>query len=256
MLWYKFWLETRWRFIIGLVVLICSAGGSVFSYPLVVKLLPVASHIDLGNSRLAQEVAQAVELSRTFGGYIWMHWFQQNFIQLWTLFAILIGSGGLVTRESGGSGLFTLSLPVSRERMLVTRVLTGLAELLVLSFVPALLIPLLSPAIGQSYGVLDALVYATCVFVAGAVFFCGAILLSTEFPDLWRPLLFALGAAMFLGVWEQFTREGARFGVFHLMSAEVYFRGGSVPWIGLAASAMVSAALLYRALVNFERRDF
>ena len=256
MLWYKFWLETRWRFIIGLVVLICSAAGSVFTYPLVERLLPMASHLSLGSSRLALEVAEAVELSRTYGGYIWMHWFQQNFIQIWTLFAILIGAGGLISHEAGGSALFTMSLPVSRREMLATRVWTGLAELLMLSLVPALLIPLMSPAIGQAFGIGDALVYAACVFVAGAVFFCLTILLSTEFADLWRPLMLALGVAMFLGVWEQFTGEGARFGVFHLMSAESYFRGAGVPWLGLLASVMVSAALLYRASVNFERRDF
>ena len=48
MLWYKSWLETRWRFVIGLVVLILSACGTVFTYPEVVKLLPLAPQVDLG----------------------------------------------------------------------------------------------------------------------------------------------------------------------------------------------------------------
>ena len=37
MLWYKSWLETRWRFLIGLALLMLSAGGTVLAYPQVVE---------------------------------------------------------------------------------------------------------------------------------------------------------------------------------------------------------------------------
>ncbi len=46
MLWYKSWLETRWRFIIGLVVLMCSAAGTVLAYPKVIKLMPLVPTIE------------------------------------------------------------------------------------------------------------------------------------------------------------------------------------------------------------------
>jgi len=42
MLWYKSWLETRWRFLIGLVLLMIVAAGTVFDYPAVAKLAPLA----------------------------------------------------------------------------------------------------------------------------------------------------------------------------------------------------------------------
>ena len=48
----------------------------------------------------------------------------------------------------------------------------------------------------------------------------------------------------------------SRYGIFGLMSGEVYFRGGGLPWLGLLASAAVSIALYYAAGVNFARRDF
>ena len=44
--------------------------------------------------------------------------------------------------------------------------------------------------------------------------------------------------------------------MFHVMSAESYFRGGGVPWPGLLVSALVSAALIYGAIANISRRDF
>ena len=40
------------------------------------------------------------------------------------------------------------------------------------------------------------------------------------------------------------------------MSGETYFRSGRVPWLGLAAAAVLSAALIAVAAVNVRRRDF
>ena len=40
------------------------------------------------------------------------------------------------------------------------------------------------------------------------------------------------------------------------MSGEVYFRDGVVPWLGLLASAAVTAAAMAAAVANIARQDF
>lgn len=252
MLWYKSWLETRWRFLIGLVLLIFSALSTVFTYPQVLKLLPmVPQHI---NGEIGRRIREAAELARDFRGYVWSDWFRQNLPEKWTLFAVLIGTGGLLAHSSGGGTLFTLSLPVSRRRLLGVRTATGLIELFVLAFVPSLLIPLFSPAIGQHYGLGSAVIQSACLFIAGSVFFSLAALLSTMFNDIWRPLLIALGVAIAVSLVEQAPQVS--YGIFHVMHGESYFRHGALPWVGLLASAAVSVALQYSAMVNIARRDF
>lgn len=255
MLWYKSWLETRWRFLIGLGLLMLSACGAVFTYPQVMKLLPLASRVAVGGE-IGRRIAEAADLARTYRGYMWAQWFRQNLQQSWTLFAVLLGTGGLLSQSSGGGGLYTLSLPLSRNRLVGVRAATGLAELLVLAFVPSILIPLLSPAIGQSYGAGDALVHAGCLFVAGSVFFSLAFLLSTMFTDVWRPLLIVIFGATLLGILEQFLQFPAALSLFRVMSAEVYFRGSGLPWLGLLTTAALSAASLYAATRNIARQDF
>jgi ABC-type transport system involved in multi-copper enzyme maturation permease subunit len=255
MLWYKSWLETRWRFLIGLALLMLSAAATVLTYPEVVKLLTLVPKADLSGP-IGRRVAEAMELSRDYRGYLWSQWFVQKVPQLGTLFAVLLGSGGLLAQASGGAALFTLSLPVTRSRLLGIRTATGLLEWLALAFVPSLLLPLLSPAVGQSYGVAQALVHSACAFVAGAVFFSLAVLLSTVFSDVWRPPLIVLCAAFVLAVFELLFRELSRYSPLGVMSAEVYFRGGGLPWLGLVASAAVSAAALYAASRNLARQDF
>jgi ABC-2 type transport system permease protein len=252
MLWYKSWMETRWRFLIGLVIVICSACATVSMWPRFVELLPLASTVDPGGE-IGRRIKESVEVQRQYRGYVWSQWFGQSLTNLWTLFAVLLGTGGLL---SGGSALFTLSMPASRNRLIGVRTAAGLGELLVLALVPAMVIPLLSPSVGESYRVSDALVHGMCLFIAGAAFFSLAVLLSTVFTDLWRPLLLTLTLALLLALCEQVFRELSPFGIFRVMSAEVYFRTGHLPWLGLLATVAASAAMLYGAAVNIARRDF
>jgi hypothetical protein len=255
MLWYKSWLETRWRFLIGLALLVLSACGSVLGYPQLLKLLPVASTVDV-SGEIGRQIAEAMELARSYRGYVWSQFFRQNMLQMWAVFAVLLGTGGLVAQTSGGGALFTLSLPATRSRLSGVRAATGLAELFVLALLPALVLPVLSPAIGQTYAVTDALIHAACIFVAGSVFFSLTFYLSTVFTDVWRPLLIALCAAAALGLLSVIFADLSRYTPFGVMSGEEYFRGGGLPWLGLLASAAMSAAMLFAATKRIARQDF
>ena len=252
MLWYKSWLETRWRFYIGLGLLLLSAGGIVYVYPQMMKLLPRASELDT-TGELGRRIKEGVELSRDYRGYIWSQWMRQNLAQMATFFAIILGSGGPYAQRSE---LFTLSLPVSRQRVVGVRALAGLGELLAIVFVSTLAIPLVSPSIGQSYSFVEAFVHALCAFVASAAFFSLATLLSTSFSDIWRPLLIACAVAVVLWLAGEVLRDVMPYSIFTVMNGETYFRSGQLPWMGLVACAALSAALLYAAGTNIERRDF
>lgn len=251
MLWRKAWVETRWRALIGLGILLCAAGAMVLLYPQVMRLVPSVPPDD--GSTITRQIREAAALMRDYRGYVFAQWFRQSLPQLWTIMAALLGSGGLLTQ---GTALFTLSLPVSREQLSRVRAIVGLGELLALAIVPTLLVPLLSPAVGESYPLGDALLHALCVFVAGTVFFSVAFLLSTAFADVWRPLLLTLAVAVALVSVEQLLHTRAVHGIFGVMSGDSYFRTGRLPWLGLSASAMASLVLLWIGTVSIARRDF
>jgi hypothetical protein len=256
MLWYKSWLETRSRFLVGLAVVLLSVAGAVFAYPQVVKLLPLVPTIEVGGE-LGRRIKEGAELMRDYRGYVWSQWLRQSMTNMLSLFAVLLGTGGLLSQASGGGGaLFTLSLPVSRNQLFGVRTATGLAELAALAFVPPLLLPLLSPSVGHTYLFGDALVHGACLFVAATVLFSMACLLSTVFSDVWRPALIVCGLASVLGICEPFFGDLSRYSLFGIMNGEMYFRGGGLPWLGLIASAALSMAMLYAATRNIARQDF
>jgi len=252
---YKTWLDTRWRFIVGLIVLLCSALGVVFVYPQVVQLLPLAAGID-APGQLGEEIRKAIELSSSFHGYQWLKWDNGSIIQMGTLFAVLLGAGGVFSQTTGGGAYYTLALPVSRRRLLATRAATGLVELFLLLLLPTLAIPLAAPAIGESASFLDAFVHGVCAFIASSLFFSLTLLLATVFADVWRPVLITIAIAGLIGLGELFFHNDLAFGIFRTMSAETYHQTGALPWLGLLGCAAGSAALIYLAVLNLERRDF
>ncbi|HEY4641571.1 MAG TPA: hypothetical protein VII75_09525 [Thermoanaerobaculia bacterium] len=241
MLWYKAWLETRWRFLIGLALLTCSAAATVLAYPQVAQLIPLINSNVRGP--IGDAVREAAQLSRDFRGYIWLQWFRQNDARWTSFFVILLGTATTFGSQRGQ--LFTLSLPVSRARLLGTRALLGLAESSAIAFLPSLLIPLLAPSIGSHYGLGAVLIHSACIFIASSVFFCTALLLSTFFDDPWPPLLLTIVIA-FLAAWSGLS----------VMSGACYFQTGAIPWLGLVIAAAISSALFAAALVNIQRRDF
>jgi len=255
MLWYKSWLETRWRFVSGLALLMLSAGGVVVAYPQVVKLIPAVPSLDL-NGEVGRRIKEAAELQQSYRGYIWSQWFRQNMANIGTLFAVLLASGNPLTQGSRGAAQFTLSMPASRARMLAVRAATGLGQLATFAIIPSLFVVVMSPGIGQSYSLADTLLHGFCWFVGVTVFFSLTLLLSTMFDDLWRPLLLGCGAVVIIGLLEIVSTDFGRYGIHAVMSGERYFRSGSLPWLGLTISAAASAALLYIATVNIEHRDF
>jgi ABC-type transport system involved in multi-copper enzyme maturation permease subunit len=257
MLWRKSWLETRVRFWIGLAILLVLACGIVFGYSAVQRLLPLASSMDRNTSGpLGAIVSQAAAIESTYRGYVWYQWFRQNLCQTWTLFALLLGTGGLTMHGRHGGALYTLSLPVSRTRIVMVRAATGLAELAVLAFIPSLAVMLLSPGIGQSYAIGDVLVHGVCLLVGGAAFFSLTVLLSTQFADIWSPPLLTFGAIVVIAFLEFAVPGFARYSVFQTMSGQSYQMSGTLPWAGLAIGLAATGLLLAGAAANIRRRDF
>jgi hypothetical protein len=254
MLWYKAFLDTRGRFLIGLALLPCAAMFMVFTYPRVVELLPTAGGINASGA-LGQQINEAIALARDYRGYVWSQWFRQTTTSTGALFAALLGTGGLVASASGGA-LFMLSLPATRMQLMAVRAGSGLAQWFALAIVSSLAIPLSSPAIGESYSFITALTHGVCLFAGGAMIYSLALLLSTMFGDLWRPWLITLAIAMPVAFAEQVVQASSAIGLSPVMSGEHFFRTGHLPWAGLVFAFVTSAALLYLAALNFERRDF
>src|SRR5256885_16676415 len=115
MLWYKSWLDTRWRFLIAFAVLLLMAAGIVLNYSVSAPVLPGLADRPLDTTTaMGRLLKEAIRLEQTYRGFVWMQWFRQNLLQTGTLAGVVLGSGSVLSGSTGG--LFTLSLPASRKQ--------------------------------------------------------------------------------------------------------------------------------------------
>jgi len=230
MLWYKAWLETRWRFafLIGSILL-------VWLMPL---WLPSLS---------------AVPASRQWFGL------QLESVLLCTFAAIYLAGAGInsqtmyaATSGFHGSMLFTLSLPVSRRRLLFVRAGLGaiLTCILVIAMAGYALFHRPEPASAS-----QALSYIARDVVCTMAVYSLSVLLACVLDEMWQ----FMGACF---AWIAVYLLQSRFPVVALVSP---LRGMSLipysgkvptPWAPVLASLVLVGGLLYTSVLMLQRKEY
>ncbi len=160
MLCYKAWRESETRFLLSALTIAGLCVGFVLFH---------------------REGAGISDRPLTYVEYIWRIVYKGYLRELFVLLTLLLGVGGLLRERDYGTAGLTLTLPVSRIRMVLTRAAVGIVEVAALSFLPALVIPVLSPYMGQSYPWSQALQFGLLWTAGGAFIFTIGFLASIAF---------------------------------------------------------------------------
>jgi ABC-type transport system involved in multi-copper enzyme maturation permease subunit len=236
LLW-KAWQESRGRFFSALVLLASVVVYAVVTFHDRTSVLPPV-----------------------YSTYIWEGLFHYSLQGLWVLAALVIALGGLRREKATGAASFSLGLPVTRLRLFLIRAALACAEAFALGLVSALVIPIVSPFVGESYPFDQALAFGAIMSAAGLVIVAIGLLLSEIFEGE-----FTAAAVGFCGLTAIFLSYKAQalsgWNVFDIMSATAYvdpatkLLKGTMPWPGLAVCLLVSFCLLFAVSLTIRVRD-
>ncbi len=212
----------------------------------------------------AQLHAPSAPLS-SYAGYIYLRIYGGFARGTFLVLALVLGLGGLQRERAHGSTGFTLMLPVSRGRLTGVRAAVGLAEILALSLLPVILVPGLSPFVGESYPLSQSLQFSLLWVSFGSVVFAAAFLSSVIFTSEYSAL--AVSLAVFF-IYPLVARlpplRPYPLHIHYIMNGTgmAYFDPrtdllvGPLPWTVLAGAVAITAALVAYAAVLTERQDF
>ncbi|HTH54027.1 MAG TPA: hypothetical protein VL495_08760 [Edaphobacter sp.] len=235
MLWYKGWLETRFKllFLIGFTIfLLC------FQYSVRNAATPAGGR----NPAL---------------GFILI-----STPSLVLMVCAILGGAGIATQPSfqaskglHGSILFTLSLPASRLQLLMVR--AGIGWLEFVGIVGALCCGswFVSPAFRAMTTPMETLEYAVTLIACGSAFFGLSVLLATFLDDQWR----AWGTMMAsVALWwlSAHTPLPASTNIFHAMREGSPVLAHTMPWTAMAFSLVLAAMLFFAALKIVRIREY
>jgi hypothetical protein len=232
MLWYKGWLETRLRvvFVLGLMVL--------WTY------LIHGTHISTINT-----------------GFGVIYLVGSVAIEVLTFCMLLAGAGIATqppfqaTKGLHGSMLFTLSLPVSRLRLLAVRATLGWLEMSAVVGIFCSGIWLFSPPIRALVAPVVMFEYAATLIACATSIYCLSVLLATFLDDQWRVwgTLIAVASLWWLS---HKTAMPAFADILRAMSKGSPLVAHTMPWPAISFSLALAAAFLGAALTIVRTREY
>lgn len=238
MLWYRAWLETRTRFLIALLGILCLCSYSV-----------------LHGERQAESWSGI-----SYYNYVLSNAYAMLSV-MWLLAVILLMMGGLLRERSHGCALFTLGLPVSRRRLMEVRIGMGALQAGAIAIIPSVAMYLTARTWGKAFSISQIWFHLLLLLTGGAVFFAIALLASSIVAGEYTAPVVAFGILMVISA--AFGDKKMRpFSPLAFTIGTEYFDTGSnllvgpVPWLEAAAWLCLAALLVWIAVRLIEQRDF
>jgi ABC-2 type transport system permease protein len=185
---------------------------------------------------------------------------QQYLVFMWILSVVLLGMGGIIREKAAGISSLTLALPVSRMRLLTSRIAVGVLEAMALGIVPWLAVvgvmivakkPVLLSQIGS---------YIVLLIAGGLVFFAMAILVSSLVGGEYTAPALAFGIVLLVTIIsDAWLRQ---YSVWRLVTGDLsinrstYLLPQHLPWMGILASLLSALLMMVASAYSVQRRDF
>jgi hypothetical protein len=237
MFWYKAWLETKFKFLLAL--------GIMVFYLIVFYLMRTLPPPPGG--RPANFPAFLFGMTATIFAVILYTWFAGAGIDTQPSFQ--------ATKGLHGSTLFTLSLPVSRLRLLTIRAGIGWLEMAggILAWCYGLWLIL---RLGRSVSAVNMLQFVVALIVCASSLYFLSVLLGTFLDDQWRMYTTAMatGALWTLGT---FVRLPASVNIVRaIMGESSPLVSHTMPWMPMLFSLVLAAAFFFAALKVAQLREY
>ena len=261
MLYYKAWIETRVRFIAGLIAatIICVYNIQQHAWLTAMWAGELANPHGFHMSWMPLGIHE-------YGWYLWHYLFDNYLQQVWSLFAVLFAFGGLIRERSSGTVLFSLGLPVSRRRWLFTRLAVALIESVALSLFAVIVVLIGSAVIHQTFSLPQMLLHTALMIAAGIFIIAFGNLCYTLFPGNYLSLLLTLVLLgvpyLLLQTYMQHLRYLGKtswlayFDFAHAMAGPWQLTWSTTPWITLLIVWALTAVLLRVTLTYGDRIDY
>lgn len=230
MLWYKAWLETRWRALMPL-------GMLIFVF--------FTAH-DKGQLQLAQGKASLLTPLPVF----------------WLLAPLTLAGSGIrteapfrIVKGLEGSRIFTLSLPVSRLQLLMSRVVFGIVETAGIVAAICCVAAVAFPEVRAQINPADGIRYALTVLLCSSAVYGLSTLASTFLDQQWQ----VLGTMISVFALRWLSDSGGlprSLDIFRAMGLGSPLLTHTVPWPAIAFSLSVTAICLATAAAVIQRREY
>ena len=232
MLWYKGWLETRFRIL----------------FMLAYVLFPMALRITTPHNTSPTPLEEQHQIA--FLAFYW------------SFGSILLAGAGIKTQGSlrttkvfHGSMYFTLTMPVSRFRLLAARAGLGMLETIAVLAATPFAIWVMFPATRMHLSISDLLEYWGVISVCVSLFYFLGVVFASVFDDATQGWMSMLAVISLQGLFTNLPVPPS-LNVFRAMGEASPLFTHTFPWASMAVSLGVAAVLLCIAAWVVQTREY
>jgi ABC-2 type transport system permease protein len=242
-------VEARWKLLAG--------GGLSVLFAIVVVATFELTRTMMGNPNLTNlpgVTPGGIAILSNFDTYIWSQWFARDGQLVLLIVAAMLGAGYVAGEVSKGTIYLLLSRPISRERALFTKYLSGAAALLVIAAIGTVAMYIATAVAGHPQNVAG-MIISTLLMWLSAMFALGlATLFSTLFADVLRPLAVTLVILIAVGVPAVFNQPDWALSTY--WSNVAAYLGQEFPMKELLVSLVAAILPLLIAVPLFRRQQY
>lgn len=254
MLWYKAWLELRFRVLLTVTII---GSNCVFAWFDAEKVLMTQDKAKLMSLIPVTPLINEDLLHTAF----WVRFMLIQALIIVPIVAMILAGSGINTQTSYGmthglhsSMLYTLSLPVSRYRMVLTRASLGF-----ICFAGFLILNMAVPHIvGRYLGIpldwTEGLKYIPGLFAGGFFYYCLFVLTASFLDEFWGSTL----GFFFIGGFVGYSNGGKGYETFdliHLIRGTHYLATGEWPYVAWLVYAVLGLMLIWGSVLIVERKE-
>jgi ABC-2 type transport system permease protein len=239
MLWYKFWLESRQRFLLSLTGLVLFSIAFAL-YTTSVEAQPISSK----------------------DHYFVLFVAHQYLVGLWMLSVVLLGMGGILQERATGLSQFTLALPVNRRRLVSVRLGLFLAEAIALAVAPWIALVIAAHDKSQPWSIPQAL-YFDSLLIGGGLAYLGLVfLVSSLIEGVYTAPVVTFGSIAIIQMlcnsvsWLKPYNFLRLAGGYNYVDPNTWLVTKPFPWPEVLISMALLACLFEVSIRAIERREF
>ena len=239
MLWYKFWLESRLRFLLSLAGLVLFAAFIVFI---------------TGKDSVRPMPAKDYHLQLFVA--------HQYLVGIWMLSVVLLGMGGILRERASGISQFTLALPVDRRRLVGIRFGVYVLESVALAVAPWIAVLLVTHLMGEPWAFRDACFFDSLLIGGGMAFVGLATLVASLIEGEYTAPVVTFGIILIIQVianavsWLKPLNFWRLEGGFNYIDTQTLLIVRPFPWSEILLSLLFLLLTLAVSIKAIERREF
>lgn len=255
-IYYKEWLESRWKFLTGLLVFSALSLLNAILYPWVKTMMTpeMQTLLETMLKNFPLAIPEGAFGPMDWNTYLYSSWISKTLYQCMTIYILIVGAPLLANEESRGTLEFLLAKPISHLKIIAAKYLINLAELILVVIVSTYILYPASLIAKENINLTmftQGLIQALPGFI---LLFSLAFLISSFFKDSIKAIAASVVAFFILSI-PSFLSDYSHLSIYRFMQGINILKGEAIEINGILIMLLLSVILLGVNIVIFSKKE-